>query len=105
MNAPSVEFLGFGIVSALAINLMPSLLWRRLLLLVSNLAFFAFFAKGVVSVLPYAAFLAFGFVAMTGTWRSRQTGILTAALAAILLLFFWLKRYGFIPSIAFLPFP
>jgi D-alanyl-lipoteichoic acid acyltransferase DltB (MBOAT superfamily) len=105
VNAPSLAFLGFGLLSALAVNLGPSLAWRRLLLLASNLIFFAFFAQSALSVLPYCLFLGLGYIAMTRTWRSRRTGVFAAALAVILLLFFWLKRYGFIPSLVLLPFP
>lgn len=105
MNAPSFAFIGFGVISALVLNLIPALRWRRVALLAANLAFFGFFAGNLVSVLPYVVFMAIGYGAMMTTSRQKQTGWMLAGVIVILLLFFWLKRYGFIPPALFLPFP
>jgi len=61
MNAPSFQFLGFAVAGAVVFNLSGALVWRRLVLLALNVAFFALFASGVIAVLPYAAFLIFGY--------------------------------------------
>ena len=72
MNVPSFSVLGFAVLGAIVFNLSRALAWRRCVLLVLNLAFFATFAAGVVSVLPYVLFLAAGFIAMRMTERSRS---------------------------------
>src|SRR6266849_5633970 len=105
MNVPSFAVLGFAVLGAIVFNLSRALAWRRCVLLVLNLAFFATFAAGVVSVLPYVLFLAAGFIATRLTERSRAIGVMWAAVGVVLLLFFWLKHYSFIPRASFLPFP
>ncbi|MDR3507352.1 MAG: MBOAT family O-acyltransferase [Caulobacteraceae bacterium] len=104
MNAPSFQFLGFAVVGAVLFNLSGALIWRRLVLLALNLVFFALFASGVVSVLPFAAFLLTGYLGVVLLRNRPSQGLFLAFLALVLFEFFWLKRYSFIPGSITLPF-
>lgn len=104
MNAPSFAFLGFGLAGAVLFNLSGALIWRRLVLLVLNLIFFATFVSGIVGVLPYAGFLLTGYVAVLAQRKYPSQGLFLLFLAITLLEFFWLKRYVFVPPFLSLQF-
>ena len=105
MIVPSLLFLGFAAVAALVFNLGGASWWRRLVLLAVNLAFLASFSHDPLAFLPFAGFLALGFAAQRVTRRGAVPRLFVALLGAALIMFFWLKRYSFIPSSSFLPFP
>ena len=103
MNVPSFLFLLFALVGAIAFHLLPWRAWRQAVMLVVNLCFFASFAPHhPLAYIPFAAFLLLGYV---GLWRgaNRLTGWF--AVCSILVMFFWLKRYTFIPSQLFIDHP
>jgi D-alanyl-lipoteichoic acid acyltransferase DltB (MBOAT superfamily) len=105
MNAPSFAFLGFGVAGAFVYHLLPVGLPRRLLMLVLNLGFFALFLTGPWSALPYLLFLVVGYGAMRAIGPRGSALPFWSAIALILLLFFWLKRYAFMPDAFALGFP
>ncbi len=104
MIVPSFQFLGFAALGALLFNIGRASWWRQLVLLVWNLLFIASFTHNPVAVLPFAGFLLFGYVASQYLVRP---GASRATFVAVLLitigLFFWLKRYTFVPSALLLP--
>jgi alginate O-acetyltransferase complex protein AlgI len=104
MNVASVAFLAFGLVVALIYNIARPILWRQAVLLVANISFLATFAQTPTAWLPYASFLVLGYVSYVLV-RKRVSGAFIPLLAATLIAFFWLKRYSFLPSATFLPFP
>ena len=104
MNAPSFQFLGFAVAGAALFNLWGALVWRRLVLLALNLVFFSLFASGVISAVPFAAFLLTGYLSVAVLRKHPSQGLFLLALALILFEFFWLKRYSFIPAAISLPF-
>lgn len=104
MNAPSLQFLIFGIVGALAYRAFSPPVWRQSVILVLNLAFFAALAGGLLASVPYAAFLLVGYLAMLAVWQRQDKLRFAGLLALVLVLFFWLKHYSFIPSSTYLPF-
>ena len=55
-------------------------------------------------MLPYAAFLALGYVGQTVTRNGKARKLFFTLLVVIPATFFWLKRYTFIPSTFFVPF-
>ncbi len=105
MIVPSLPFLGFAAVAALVFNLGSASWWRRAVLLVVNLTFLASFSHDAFAFLPFAGFLALGFAAQSVTRQGSVPQLFVALLGAALVVFFWLKRYSFIPSASFLPFP
>ncbi|HEX8594782.1 MAG TPA: MBOAT family O-acyltransferase [Pseudomonas sp.] len=108
MNVPSFEFLGFAAIAAVAFNLFQIAAWRQAVLLVANITFFATQMQGVVSCVPFLLFLVFGYVLMRFAQKTAADNnrlLFTTSLVAIVLVFAWLKKYGFFPSQVFLSFP
>jgi D-alanyl-lipoteichoic acid acyltransferase DltB (MBOAT superfamily) len=105
VNVPSYEFLGFAALVALLINVSGAPLWRRWVLLLANVAFVLSFTHDSAQLAPFAGLLALGYAGVK-IGESRKFGALCAGfVVSLLLAFCWLKRYAFVPSAAFLPFP
>ena len=104
MSGPSFAFVGFAALVALVMNASRAAAWRRGVLLIASLVFLATFSRDPVAFVPLAGFVLVGFVALRAAARRRQT---TPAIAVtlILALFVWIKKYAFVPSGAWLPFP
>jgi D-alanyl-lipoteichoic acid acyltransferase DltB (MBOAT superfamily) len=102
MTVPSMEFVLFGAVVAMVLHLSRSETWRAQVLLTANFGFFLTFVPNFVAALPYAGFVAAGYL---GTFRLKRPAARGSIVVAIVLLFFWLKRYSFVPDVLALPFP
>jgi alginate O-acetyltransferase complex protein AlgI len=102
---PSIPFLIFAMIGALVFNLGSAGWWRESILLIANIAFLASFSQDPVAFLPYAGFLAVGFIAQSITREGSAPRLFVALLVVTLAAFFWLKRYSFVPTAALLPFP
>lgn len=101
MNVASLQFLSFGLVVAVLYNLSRRVPWRQTVLLIANLCFLATFATRVSAWIPYLGFLALGYLCYVLAHR-RMRGALPFGVIAVLLAFFWLKKYTFFPSAIFL---
>jgi D-alanyl-lipoteichoic acid acyltransferase DltB (MBOAT superfamily) len=101
MTIVSLYFLVFVLAVSLVYNLLPSLQWRRGVQLVANLAFLSTFSHTPAQWIPYLVFLSIGYASYLVIRRKRKRA-LTISLCLILLLFFILKQYSFLPSILFL---
>jgi alginate O-acetyltransferase complex protein AlgI len=103
MNVPSFAFLLFALIGAIAFHLLPWRGWRQAVMLVVNLSFFASFAPHhPLAYIPFAGFLLLGYVGLA-RGAGRLTGWLV--ICGILVMFFWLKKYTFIPSQLFIGHP
>ncbi len=78
--------------------------WRSVVMLAANVIFMAGFAASPMALLPLAAFLLLGFVAIWLLQSGRQR-LLWPAVLATLAGFFWLKRYSFVPEAVWLDSP
>lgn len=100
MGSASIAFLLFSFVIVILFRLSRSSAWRQGVLLIANLVFLSFFALQPLAWIPFAAFLAYGYFALrvgrAPLWPFVTLGVLA---------FIWLKRYSFLPSWSFLPFP
>jgi alginate O-acetyltransferase complex protein AlgI len=105
MIVPSFSFLLFAAAAALVFNLRTAECWRRTVLLVVNIAFLASFSRDPISYLPLAGFIAFGFMAQRITREGSTPRLFVALLVVTVAAFFWLKRYSFVPSATFIPYP
>ncbi len=104
MIVPSFQFLAFAAVGAALFNIGRSYWWRQLILLLWNVAFIASFTHNPVAVLPFAGFLLFGYLASQYLVRpGAGKPLFVAVLLITIALFFWLKRYTFVPSALLLP--
>ena len=104
MTIASLPFLAFAVVVAGVYALGRAVWWRQLVLLAANVAFLVTFAAGLVSLLPLLGFLAAGYAGVRIVQRVRRRGVFVAVLSLVVVLFFWLKRYSFLPQASFLPF-
>ena len=106
MNVPSPAFLLFAAVAAIVFNLGRSVTWRQAVLLVVNLLFLASFSTSLLTFVPFAGFICLGYAAYRLTTTGRQASrLFVVLLVLVLVAFVWLKRYSFVPSVTFLPFP
>jgi len=98
VNVPSLEFLTFCAIVAALLALSAVPVWRRSVLLVANLAFFFTFAQGVMSLVPFVAFLAIGYLAMRIAESYKHRLAFGVIVTLLTLGFCWLKRYAFFPD-------
>ena len=105
MTVPSPQFLAFAAAAALLFNASARGWWRQLVLLAANLAFLSSFSHDPAAFLPFAGFLALGYVAQRITRNEARHTLFVVLLIATIASFFWLKRYTFLPGAIFLPFP
>jgi D-alanyl-lipoteichoic acid acyltransferase DltB (MBOAT superfamily) len=103
MTVASVPFLGFVLLVALVYSLARSTVWRQAVLLVANLAFFATFIPAPWQALPLVGFVLISYGALVLAQRGLSRAAFVGVMAGLLLLFFWLKRYSFLPQVTFLP--
>jgi alginate O-acetyltransferase complex protein AlgI len=102
---PSIPFLVFAAIAALIFNLRAAAWWREASLLAVNVIFLASFSNQPAAFLPFAGFLVLGYAAQRITRAGKAHRLFVAFLLVTLAAFFWLKRYSFVPSSSFLPFP
>ena len=104
MTIASLGFLSFTFAVALVYRLMRPVWWRQSVLLIANVAFLGSFAASATSVLPLLGFLATGYMCLSACQRGVSRRVFVAILVLVTALFFWLKRYSFLPQGSFLPF-
>lgn len=102
MGVPSFTFFVFAAIAAALFNLFREIAWRRAVLLLANLIFLASFVSRPAELLPYAGFLLLGFFLIG---RGTSAAASAAAIGLVLLCFFWLKQYTFLPAATFITAP
>lgn len=104
MDSASLQFVGYGLLTALISNFSRSVVWRGAVLLAASLIFIALIlgSSPWQSLLPFAGFLALGFAAIKLVDRGWSRG-LTLAIVLIVSSYLWLKKYTFIPADWLLP--
>ena len=102
MTVPSWQFLVFALLGAAIFNAISAKWWREGVWLVLNLAFVWSFSRAIGPLVPFAGFLALGYAGIQLT-RTGRRWTLPVAVALVLAVFIWLKRYTFIPSAMLLP--
>lgn len=104
MTIASLPFLGFAAAVALLYAIAPNLWWRQTLMLVANFAFLSTFAASPAMFVPLFGFLAASYGGLRLIMTTRSNRLQIAVIVGIVVLFFWLKRYSFLPPQSFLPF-
>jgi len=105
MVVPSLQFLLFAAVAACLFNVWNNSIWRAVVLLGANLAFLATFVRHPAELIPYAGFLAGGYLLIAWLQRGAPRLVSPIAIGLVLAAFFWLKKYTFLPSALFLTYP
>ncbi|MEO7997654.1 MAG: MBOAT family O-acyltransferase [Gemmatimonadaceae bacterium] len=104
MSGPTFQFVGFALLVALLMSVNRSTLWRQTVMLLASAVFLATFQVGWLGFAPLAGFLLLGYVALRQS-STQATWVFPTALISILLFFFWIKKYVFVPSAVWLTFP
>ena len=105
MGGASFQFIGFALLVAIVFNLHRSVAWRQAILLIASIGFLTFFSRDPIAWLPLAGFLGFGFISIRRLQSGSGRALFVPALIAAVAGFVWLKKYTFLPSALFLPFP
>ncbi len=106
MASASFRFLAFAVAVIILLNFRArSVVWRQAVLLVASLCFLAFFSTSPRAYLPLAGFLAFGFAGLRAMQRGFRRSAYALFVVGAIAAFVWLKKYTFVPSPLFLPFP
>lgn len=105
MDVPSFPFLGFAAAGALAYHLSRAKAWRILVLMVCNLVFLGSFMHQPGEAVPFAAFVLLGYGFVFAIQNRAPRLVRPLAVVAMIGLFFWLKKYSFLPSVTYLNFP
>jgi alginate O-acetyltransferase complex protein AlgI len=100
----SLGFLGFAIAVGLVYRFARPVWWRQSVLLIANLIFLASFASSYTSMIPLLGFLVIGYLSLHMCQRGVSRSGFVTILILVVALFFWLKRYSFLPQASFLPF-
>ena len=104
MTIASISFLAFALVVVPMYNSHPSVAWRKGVLLIANLIFLATFSHSLLIFVPLATFLAFGYLSVWAMQRSHSNAAYFCIVVGTVLVFFWLKKYTFLPEVSFLRF-
>jgi D-alanyl-lipoteichoic acid acyltransferase DltB (MBOAT superfamily) len=110
MTPPSLSFFAFVLATAVLYHLpLPGdwlgAAWRKSVVLVANVWFLWSFAPSPIALLPFAAFLTFGYAAIRFLQRSARPSALSALALLALIGFLWLKKYSFFPEMLLLQHP
>jgi D-alanyl-lipoteichoic acid acyltransferase DltB (MBOAT superfamily) len=97
VSVPSYQFLAFSILAAVVFHMARGRQLRTAVLLVANVLFLASFSTNPVLWIPFAGFLAFGFVAVRLLQSGRRLR-LAVWVVLTLVLFCWIKKYAVIPT-------
>lgn len=105
MSVPSALFFVLAAVSACLFNLFRWQMWRRSVLLVTNVALLGSFVDHPIELVPYVGFLVFGYALIQILRKNTSTLLHGAAIIAVLIIFCWLKQYSFLPREMFISSP
>jgi alginate O-acetyltransferase complex protein AlgI len=103
LDSASVQFIGFGLVTAVLVNLRRSAQWRFIVLFAASILFIALLGRNLRSFLPLAGFLALGYLGLR-LIRKKVFQALPLSITALILIYAWLKKYTILPEASFLPF-
>lgn len=102
MTIASFTFLGFALCVVLLYNAHAALGWRKVILLLANVVFLSTFSHRVLTFVPLAAFLALGYAGVRLMQRAHRKIAFAAFVVGTVAVFFWLKKYTFLPEASFL---
>lgn len=104
MTITSTSFLALAFAAVLLSRALPAKLGPWVLTLAS-VVFIASYLEGPAEALPLVGLLLMGYVFVEALRRTRSAALLAVALVVVIAAFVVLKRYGFVPAFAQLPWP
>jgi alginate O-acetyltransferase complex protein AlgI len=96
LSGPTFQFVGFGLLAVLVAGVSRSTSWRQWVLLLASVVFLGVFAATPFALAPFAGFVAIGLLGRSAARKNRQAVV--PAVLVVLVLFFWLKHYAFVPA-------
>lgn len=104
LDSASIQFIGFGLLTALLVNLLRNSAWRLSVLFAASVLFVVLLAQGPLSLVPLAGLLLFGYLClMLIRWRVPRA--VMCSVVVVILMYMWLKKYTVLPEAMFLNFP
>lgn len=104
MDSASIQFVLFGLTTALVSNFSRSRVWRSAVLFGASILFVALLAHKLIVLVPLIGFLLLGYAALVLLERGWNRMMVWSVLAVVLV-YIWLKKYTFLPEGSFLHFP
>ncbi|GGG93685.1 MBOAT family O-acyltransferase [Silvibacterium dinghuense] len=104
MESASFQFVAFGLAVALVANFSRSAKWRSAILLLASLFFVWTLTPRPAQALPFAGFLAIGYLALILVNRGFKR-LVSWSVIALVIAYIWLKKYTFLPNATFLTVP
>ncbi len=104
MDTASLQFVGFGLIAALLVNLNRSRVWRSAILLLASLAFLFLLARSTVALLPLAGFLILGYASIL-LLKQGKIRLVSVLVVIVVLTYACLKKYTFLPESSFISHP
>jgi alginate O-acetyltransferase complex protein AlgI len=104
MSITSTSFLGLALAAILLSRALPAAL-RPWVLAVASAVFIGSYLEHPTEALPLAALLLTGYGFIEALRRTRSVLLLSVALVVVISAFVVLKRYGFVPAAARVPYP
>jgi D-alanyl-lipoteichoic acid acyltransferase DltB (MBOAT superfamily) len=103
LGSASLQFVFFGLATAIVSNLSRSRAWRSLVLFAATVVFIALIDRNPPSLVPLAGFLLAGYACLLLLGRGFRR-LLAFFVVAMIFLYIWLKKYTFLPESGFLHF-
>ena len=104
MDNASFQFVFFGLAAAIVSNFSRSPIWRSIVLMVASIVFLGLLIQSPIAFLPLAGFLLLGYAALQLLERGWSRA-LPWCIAAVILVYIWLKKYTILPESSFLQYP
>jgi alginate O-acetyltransferase complex protein AlgI len=102
MSVASLQFLGLALIVAVVYRLRRTIWWHRTVFFAANLCFLSSFSLGPFSYVPLCGFVGAGYLALRVLQSGRSPRVFWTLLAAVISMFFWLKKYSFVPAVLFI---
>ena len=104
MGTASLEFVFFGLATALVSNFSRSRVWRSAVLTLASVVFLALLAHSALLFLPLTGFLLLSYAGLVLIERGWSRSI-AWIVVLVLFAYIWLKKYSFLPEGIFLRSP
>jgi alginate O-acetyltransferase complex protein AlgI len=104
VDSATIQFVLFGLTTAIVSNLNQSKMWRSATLLVASLLFLGMLSHEPTVLLPLLGFLLLGYFGLL-LLRRGLPAARACSIVAIILAYVWLKKYTFLPDELFIRHP
>jgi alginate O-acetyltransferase complex protein AlgI len=104
LDTASINFLIFGLSTALISNFHRSPVWRSAVLMGASIVFMIVLAGNFTALIPLVLFLALGYACLFFICQ-RWSYSLVGSVIAVIFVYIWLKKYTILPEFIFIDYP